>query len=98
MAINDKYYNKLFIQELHMCTHTKYEYFCGKQLLVKQKYNCNCRCAIFFGVPRSVIESNHKFNYEFNITVTPSILDRSPKLFLQILLIKTDKYVLLTSI
>ena len=73
MAINNDYYIQLHIQELHMCKHRNNEYFCKNLFLIKHESIHSCEHAIFFELPKSAIEYNYIFKYEFNTTVTPSI-------------------------
>ena len=62
MAINDEYYIQLGIQELRMCKHINYEYFCKELFLVKHKSKHCCENDLYFALPKHIIESNFKFH------------------------------------
>ena len=68
------------MQELRMCKHISYEYFHEELFLVKHKSKYSCEKAIFPDLPKSIIESNCRFHYDFITTLTPNILDWGSKI------------------
>ena len=75
IAINNNYYIQLRIQELRMCKQIRHTYYCKELFLVKHKSKHICESAIFYNLTSKVVYSVCKFDYYFNTTVTPGILD-----------------------
>ena len=75
IAINNNYYIQLRIQELRMCKQIRHNYYCEELFLVKHKSKHSCESAIFYNLTSDVVYSVCKFDYYFNTTVTPSVLD-----------------------
>ena len=75
IAINDHYYIQLCIQKLRMCKQIRYTYYCEELFLIKHKSKHSCKSAIFYSLTSNVVYSVCQFNYYFNTTVTPSVLD-----------------------
>ena len=75
LAINDDYYIQLRIQELRMCKQIRHTYYCEELFLVKHKSKHSCEGAIFYNLTSSVVYSVCQFDYYYNTTVTPSVLD-----------------------
>ena len=63
------------IQELRMCKQIRHTYYCEEFFLVKHKSKHSCESAIFYKLPQDVVYSVCTFDYYFNTTVTPSVLD-----------------------
>ena len=82
LAINDDYYIQLGIQELRMCKQIRHTYYCKELFLVKHKSKHSCESAIFYNLTSSVVYSVCRFNYYYNTTVTPSVLDGSSHVLL----------------
>ena len=82
LAINDDYYIQLIIQELRMCKQIRHTYYCEELFLVKHKSKHSCESAIFYNLTFSVVYSVCQFNYYYNTTVTPSVLDGSSHVLL----------------
>ena len=75
LAINRDYYIQLRIQELRMCKHIRHTYYCEELFLVKHKSKHSCESAIFYNLTSHVVYSVCQFQYYYNTTVTPSVLD-----------------------
>ena len=75
LAINDDYYIQLRIQELHICKKIRHIYYCEELFLIKHKSKHSCESAIFYNLTADVVYSVCQFDYFYNITVPPSILD-----------------------
>ena len=75
IASNKEYYIQLVLPELVMCKKIRGTFYCEELFLVKHKTKLSCESAIFYNLTRDVILENCKFNYYYNITVLPSILD-----------------------
>ena len=75
LAINHDYYIQLRIQELRMCKQIRHTYYCEELFLVKHKSKHSCESAIFYNLTSSVVYSVCQFQYYYNTTVTPSVLD-----------------------
>ena len=75
LAINSNYYIQLCIQELHMCKQICHTYYCEELFLMKHKTKHSCESAIFYNLTSDVVYSVCKFDYYYNTTVPPSILD-----------------------
>ena len=82
LAINDDYYIQLRIQELRMCKQIRHTYYCEELFLVKHKSKHSCESAIFYNLTSSVVYSVCQFDYYYNTTVTPSVLDGSSHILL----------------
>ena len=74
-AINHDYYIQLRIQELRMCKQIRHTYYCEELFLVKYKSKHSCESAIFYNLTSKVVYSVCEFDYYYNTTVTPSVLD-----------------------
>ena len=75
IAINSNYYIQLRIQELRMCKQVRHTFYCEELFLVKHKSKHSCESAIFYNLTSKVVYSVCRFDYYFNTTVTPSVLD-----------------------
>ena len=75
LASNKEYYIQLVLPELVMCRKIRGTFYCEELFLVKHKTKLSCESAIFYNLTRDVILENCKFNYFYNTTVLPSILD-----------------------
>ena len=71
IAISNDYYIQLRIQELRMRKQIRHTYYCEELFLVKH----SCESAIFYKLPQDVVYSVCTFDYYYNTTVTPSVLD-----------------------
>ena len=75
IAINKDYYIQLRIQELRRCKQIRHTYYCEELFLVKHKSKHSCESAIFYKLSKEVVYSVCTFDYYYNTTVTPSVLD-----------------------
>ena len=75
LASNKEYYIQLVLPELVMCKKIRGTFYCEELFLVKHQTKLSCESAIFYNLTRDVILENCKFNYFYNTTVLPSILD-----------------------
>ena len=82
LAINNDYYIQLRIQELHMCKKIRHTYYCEELFLIKHKSKHSCEGAIFYNLTVDVVYSVCQFDYFYNITVPPSILDGGSNILL----------------
>ena len=69
LASNKEYYIQLVLPELVLCKKIRGTFYCEELFQVKHKTKLSCESAI------DVILENCKFNYFYNTTVLPSILD-----------------------
>ena len=82
LAINDDYYIQLRIQELQMCKQIRHTYYCEELFLIKHKTKHSCESAIFYNLTADVVYSVCQFDYYYNTTVPPSILDGGSNILL----------------
>ena len=82
LAINYDYYIQLRIQELHMCKQIRHTYYCEELFLIKHKSKHSCESTIFYNLTADVVYSVCQFDYFYNITVPPSILDGGSNILL----------------
>ena len=75
LAINNDYYIQLRIQELCMCKQIRHMYYCEELFLIKHKSRYSCESAIFYNLTADVVYSVCQFDYFYNTTVPPSMLD-----------------------
>ena len=82
LAINEDYCIQLRIQELQMCKQIRHTYYCEELFLIKHKTKHSCESAIFYNLTADVVYSVCQFDYFYNTTVTPSILDGGSNILL----------------
>ena len=82
LAINEDYYIQLRIQELRMCKQIRHTYYCEELFLIKHKTKHSCESAIFYNFTADVVYSVCQFDYFYNTTVPPSILDGGSNILL----------------
>ena len=87
IAFNNDYYIQIRIPELHMCKQIWHSYYCEELFLVKHKSKHSCESAIYYNLPREVINEYCTFQYFYNTTVMPSVLDGGPQILLANILI-----------
>ena len=65
-----------------MCKNIRYIYYCGELFVVKHKSKLSCVSAVFYNLDLHTVTENCKFNYMFNATVPPVILDGGKEVLL----------------
>ena len=75
IAVGEDYNIQLCMTELIMCKSIRYTYYHEELFVVKHKNKHSCASAIFYDLgPKMVIKNCH-FDYYFNKTVPPVILE-----------------------
>ena len=75
IAAGTDYYIQLGISELLMCKSIRQIYYCEELFVIKHKSRHSCVSAIFYNLGPATITKNCKFDYYYNTTVLPVILD-----------------------
>ena len=75
IAAGTDYYIQLRISELLMCKSIRHIYHCEELFVIKHKSRYSCVSAIFYNLGPATITQNCKFDYYYNTTVPPVILD-----------------------
>ena len=75
IAAGTDYYIQLRISELLMCKNMRHTYYCEELFVIKHKSRHSCVSAIFYNLGPTTITQNCKFDYYYNTTVPPLILD-----------------------
>ena len=65
-----------------MCKQIRHTYYCEELFLIKHKTKHSCESAIFYNLTADVVYSVCQFDYLYNTTVTPSILDEGSNILL----------------
>ena len=69
------YYIQLRIYELLMCKSIRHIYYYEELFVIKHKSRHSCVSAIFYNLGPATVTKNCKFDYYYNTTVPPVILD-----------------------
>ena len=75
IAAGTDYYIQLRISELLMCKSIRHIYYYEELFVIKHKSRHSCVSAIFYNLGPATITKNCKFDYYYNTTVPPVILD-----------------------
>ena len=75
IAAGTDYYIQLRISELLMCKSIRHIYYCEELFVLKHKSRHTCVIAIFYNLGLATITKNCNFDYYYNTTVPPVILD-----------------------
>ena len=75
IAAGTDYYIQLRISELLMCKNVRHIYFHEELFVIKHKSRHSCVSAMFYNLGPATITKNCKFDYYYNTTVPPVILD-----------------------
>ena len=75
IAAGTDYYIQLSISELLMCKRIRHIYYCEELFVIKHKSRHSCVSLIFYDLGPAMITKNFKFDYYYNTTVPPIILD-----------------------
>ena len=75
IAAGTDYYIQLRISELLMCKSMRHIYYCEELFVIKHKSRHSCVSAIFYNLGPATVTKNCRFDYYYNITIPPVILD-----------------------
>ena len=75
IAAGMDYFIQIRMTEMLMCKSIGYIYYCEELFVVKHKSKHSCASAIFYELGPSQVIKNCKFDYMYNETVPPVILD-----------------------
>ena len=75
IAAGTDYYIQLRISELLMWKSIRYIYYCEELFVIKHKSRHSCVSAIFYNLGPATVTKNCRFDYYYNTTVPPVILD-----------------------
>ena len=75
IAAGMDYYIQIRMTEMLMCKSIGYIYYCEELFVVKHKSKHSCASAIFYELGLQQVIKNCKFDYMYNATVLPVILD-----------------------
>ena len=82
LAAGEDYYIQLKMTELVMCKSIRYTYYCEELFVVKHKSRHSCASAIFYELgPAEVVNKCH-FDYIYNASMPPTVLDGGRSLLL----------------
>ena len=81
-AVGEDYYKQLHMTELIVCKSIRYTYYCEELFVVKDKNKHSCASAIFYDLGPKTVTRNCHFDYYFNKTVPPVILEGGNELLL----------------
>ena len=84
IAAGTDYYIQLRISELLMCKSIRHIYYCEELFVIKHKSRHSCVSAIFYNLGPATVTKNCRFDYYYNITIPPVILDGGRMCYLQI--------------
>jgi hypothetical protein len=82
IAVNQDFYIQLRIQELRMCKQIRFEYYCEELFLVKHKSVETCESSLFYTQKNSTILRNCNFEFSYNKSIIPSVLDGGSQIVL----------------
>ena len=82
IAVGEDYYIQLCMTELIMYKSIRHTYYCEELYMVKNKNKHSCASAIFYDLGAKMVTKNCHFDYYFNKTVPPVILEVGTKLLL----------------
>ena len=75
IAAGTDYYIQLRISELLMCKSIRHIYYCEELFVIKHKSRHSSVSAIFYNLGPATVTKNCRFDYYYNITIPPVILD-----------------------
>ena len=82
LASGENYYIQLRIPELRMCKLIGFKYFCEELFTLKHRTKQTCESALFYEDKGEEIAQTCEFQYFYNKTVIPSVLDGGDKIVL----------------
>ena len=75
IAAGKDYSIQLRMTEMMMCKNIRYIFYCEELFVVKHKSKHSCVSTIFYNLGSKIVIENCQFDYYFNKTVPPVILD-----------------------
>ena len=75
LAAGDDYYIQLKMTELVMCKSIRHTYYCEELFVVKHKSRHSCANAIFYDLGPEEVVLKCQFDYIYNTTMPPTVLD-----------------------
>ena len=75
IAVGTDYYIQVRMSELLICKNIRHIYYCEELFVIKHESRHSCVSAIFYNLGTMTITQNCKFDYYYNTTVPPVILD-----------------------
>ena len=82
LAAGDDYYIQLKMTELVMCKSIRHTYYCEELFVVKHKSHHSCASAIFYDLGPEEVVLKCQFDYIYNTTMPPTVLDGGQSLLL----------------
>ena len=82
LAAGDDYYIQLKMTELVMCKSIRHTYYCEELFVVKHKSCHSCASAIFYDLGPEEVVQKCQFDYIYNTTMPPTVLDGGRSLLL----------------
>ena len=82
IAINKDHYIQLQIPELTKCKSISHHYYCEETFLVKHSSKHTCEAALFYELSDTIVKQNCNFEFVYNKSVVPSVLDGGSELVL----------------
>ena len=82
LTAGEDYYIQLKMTELVMCKSIRYTYYCEELFVVKHKSKHSCLSAIFYDLGPEDVVKKCSFDYIYNATMPPTVLDGGRELLL----------------
>ena len=82
LVAGDDYYIQLKMTELVMCKSIRHTYYCEELFVVKHKGCHSCASAIFYNLGPEEVVVKCQFDYRYNTTMPPTVLDGGRSLLL----------------
>ena len=82
LAAGEDYYIQLKMTELVMCKSIRYTSYCEELFVVKHKSKHSCASAIFYNLGPEDVVKKCNFDYIYNATMPPTVLDGGRELLL----------------
>ena len=82
LVAGDDYFIQLKMTELVMCKSIRYTYYCEELFVVKHKSRHSCASAIFYDLGPEEVVHKCQFDYIYNTTMPPTVLDGGRSLLL----------------
>ena len=82
LAAGEDYYIQLKMTELVMCKSIRHTYYCEELFVVKHKSCHSCASAIFYDLGPEEVVQKCQFDYTYNTSMPPTVLDGGRSLLL----------------